>query len=113
VDEDRNFVFVACTDRINVLDAGHGGARLSSVEAGAGIDNIDYLGTRRQLYVAAGKSALLTVFGVDERGELKKLASAPTAKGARVVVADAQGTAYVGDTFGARILEFQLQATVQ
>ena len=109
VDEQRNFVFVACTDRINALDAGHGGANLSSSEAGTGIDNIDYLGTRKQLYVAAGKSALLTVFVVNDRGELTKLASATTAKGARVVVADARGTAYVADSSGATILEFQLQ----
>lgn len=109
LDEERNFVFVACTDRINTLDAGHAGAKLSSFEAGTGIDNIDYLGARKQLYVAAGKSALLTVFGVDDRGELIKLASAPTAKGARVVVADARGTAYVADSSGARIIEFELQ----
>jgi uncharacterized protein (TIGR02246 family) len=110
VDEERNFLFVACTDRIVTLDPGHGGAKLSVTEAGAGIDNIDYVGSRKQLYVAAGKAAVLTLFHVDDAGVLTKVGSAPTAKGARVVVADAAGTAYVADSSGGRILQFQTQS---
>jgi uncharacterized protein (TIGR02246 family) len=108
VDDRRNLVFVACTNQIVTLDAGHGGVKLSAAEAGLGIDNIDYVPEKQLLYVAAGKSALLTVFHVDDRGRLSPVASAPTAKGARVVVADAQGTAYVADSAGAQILEFRL-----
>jgi len=110
VADERNFLFVACTDRIVTLDVGHGGAKLSVAEAGAGIDYIDYVASRKQLYVAAGKAALLTVFRVDDAGALTQVGSAPTAKGARVVVADAAGTAYVADSSGGRILQFRTES---
>jgi hypothetical protein len=93
----RRFLFVACTDRALVLDAAHGGALLSTLETGAGVDNIDYLDTRQTLYVAAGKAARLTVAHVDARGTLKELATVPTAEGGRVVVVAGDGTAIVGD----------------
>jgi DNA-binding beta-propeller fold protein YncE len=108
VDPVRNFVFVACTNRVIVLDAGHEGRSLGTARAGEGIDNIDYLPERNQLYVAAGKAALLIVLRVDDRGALTEIASAQTAKGARVVVAGAGGTAYVADSAGGQILSFQL-----
>jgi uncharacterized protein (TIGR02246 family) len=106
VDPQRRWVFVACTDRVVVLDAAEGGALLASAPAGQGIDNIDYLPSRSQLYVAAGQSGLLTIFGVNERGGLGILAAAPTARAARVVVAGNDGTAYVADVAGGQILAF-------
>jgi len=96
-DSRRRFLFVACTDRALVLDAAHGGALLSTLETGAGVDNIDYLDARQSLYVAAGKSARLTIAHVDDRGALKALATVPTAEGSRVVVVAGDGTAIVGD----------------
>ncbi len=106
LDGRRGFLFVACTDHVVVLDAGHGGARLDSAPTGAGVDNIDYVGARGELYVAAGRAAKLSVFRVDDRGRLAAAASAPTAPGARVVVADGSGAAYVADSKGGRILRF-------
>ncbi|HXN42225.1 MAG TPA: SgcJ/EcaC family oxidoreductase [Myxococcaceae bacterium] len=111
VDEERNFLFVACTDRVITLDAGHGGAQLATATAGTGIDNIDYLPSTKQLFVAAGKSGLLTVFRVDDRGALIQVASEPTTKNARVVVADAKGTAYVADPTGGQIIELRSDST--
>ncbi len=93
----HRFLFVACTDRALVLDAAHDGALLSTLETGAGVDNIDYLDARRTLYVAAGKSARLTVARVDDRGVLRAMATVPTAEGGRVVVVAGDGTAVVGD----------------
>jgi hypothetical protein len=52
------------------------------------------------------------VFDVDERGGLHLMATAPTAPGARVVVADGRGRAYVADSRGGRILAFDLPVTV-
>jgi len=110
IDTGRGFVFVACTDKVIVLDAGHGGAVLATLAAGAGIDNIDYVEGRRELFVAAGKDGTLTVLRVGDRGTLEVAATTPTAPGARVVVADAEGTAYVIDPRAGRILALPTDA---
>ena len=108
LDAAKGFLFVACTDHVQVLDAGHGGAPLSTLAAGEGVDNIDYLEDKGQLYVAAGKSGTLTVLHVDPKGALSVLATAPSAPGTRVVVAAADGTAYVADGKQGRILSMSL-----
>ncbi len=71
---------------------------------GARYINIDYVESRRELFVAAGKAAVLTVLGVGDRGRLEVRATDPTVPGARVVVADNEGTAYVIDPREGRIL---------
>lgn len=104
VDASKGWLFVACTDRVEVLDTTHGGALLSRLDTGAGVDNIDYLETRGQLYVAAGKVAMLTVAQVGATGQVSLLGKAPTSEGTRVVVVDANGAAYVTDPMQGRIL---------
>jgi DNA-binding beta-propeller fold protein YncE len=106
VDAERNLVFVACTDRVVVLDGGRAGAKLGETPTGSGVDNIDYVEARHELYVAAADVALLIVFRVGERGSLTRVALGETARFARVVVADASGTAYVADPAGAGVLAF-------
>ena len=100
----RGFVLVACTDHVEVLDAAHGGALLSKLDTGGGVDNIDYLPASARLYVAAGKAARLTVAHVDDRGTLSLVGSAPTAEGARTVLAGADGTAYLVDPLHGAVL---------
>jgi DNA-binding beta-propeller fold protein YncE len=104
VDASRRLVFVACTDKVVVHDAARNGAQIASLATGGGVDNIDYVEPRRELFVAAGKAATLTVARVDDRGEPRVVATAPTAPGARVVVADREGNAFVIDPGGGRIL---------
>lgn len=106
VDPALGLLFVACTDGAVALDVKHDGAVRSRLTTGAGVDNIDYLPARRLLYVAAGREALLTVAHVGDEGTLTTVASGKTAEGARVVVADAKGGAYVADSRGGRILYF-------
>jgi hypothetical protein len=101
-DAAHDFVLVACTDHVQVLDAGHDGAPLGRLDTGAGLDNIDFVGER--VYAAAGKAARLTVAVVDEKGQLEVVASGDTSGGARNAVADTNGNAYVADSQGARIL---------
>jgi len=108
VDAVRDFVFVACTDHVQILDAGHGGALLGKLDTGAGVDNIDYLAEKALLYVAAGRAARLTIARVDDQGHFAVVATAATSDGARSVVADAQGNAYVADPGNARLLVFPL-----
>jgi DNA-binding beta-propeller fold protein YncE len=106
VDEARNFVMVACTDGVRVLDGAHDGAPLSKLDAGAGVDNIEYLDTAKLLVVAAGKAARLMVAHVSDKGDLSVAATRPTAEGARNAVADADGNLYMVDPGAARLLTF-------
>jgi DNA-binding beta-propeller fold protein YncE len=103
IDRSRGLVFVACDDRVIALDAR--GAVVGTIETGSGVDNIDYLETRQLLFVAASEAATLTIARVDADGRLAHVATIPTARGARVVVAALDGTAYVADPVGGQILK--------
>jgi DNA-binding beta-propeller fold protein YncE len=98
------FLMVACTDHVEVLDAGKDGKVLSKLDTGKGVDNLDYLPAKRSLYVAAGGAATLTVAHLDEKGMLRSIASIPTASGARNAVVAEDGTAYVVDGREGKIL---------
>jgi DNA-binding beta-propeller fold protein YncE len=103
LDENREQLFVACTDRVSVLST-KTGALLAQAETGAGVDNPDYLPSRHLLYIASGKTAALTVFAVAANGSLEKVAVAETAPGCRVVAVDGRGSAFLPDSAGGRLL---------
>jgi DNA-binding beta-propeller fold protein YncE len=103
-DKVHDFLVVACTDHLQVLDAGHGGLRLGSLDVGPGIDDIDWSGGK--VYAAASKAAKLVVASLDGQGQLAVVATGETSEGARNAVADATGTAYVADSPGARLRAF-------
>jgi DNA-binding beta-propeller fold protein YncE len=107
----HDFLLVACTDHVQVLDAGHDGAPLGRLDTGAGVDNIDFQGGK--LYVAAGKAAKLTIATLDAKGQLTVVATGETSEGARNPVADAQGNAYVADPPRARVLVFKASAATK
>ena len=102
----HGFVFVACTDHIDILDGAHDGAQLGKVDTGAGVDNIDWIEASRRLFVAAGKAAKVTVAQIDDKGAATVVASGSSTDGARNGVADASGNLYVADRTGARLLVF-------
>jgi len=104
LDGDLDFLFVACTDHVEVLDAGHGGKQLSSIVTGPGVDNVDYVAHRRELFAAASRAATLTVARVDEHGTLTAVVVVPTAPGARNAVATEDGTAFLTDSPEGKIL---------
>ncbi len=91
------FLMVACPDHVEVLDGGKDGAIVSKLDTGAGVDNLDYLTARRQVYAAAGGAGTLTIARLGPKGSLERVASVPTAKGARNAVAAEDGTAYVAN----------------
>jgi hypothetical protein len=103
IDPARGYLFVACTDHVQVLDEGHDGAPLGKLDAGAGVDNLDYLASRGLLYIASGKAATVTIAHADDGGLLSVVATGTTATGARNAVVDARGTAYVADAAGAQL----------
>ena len=100
----RRLAFVACTARVRVLDLSQGGKLAAVLDTGAGVDNIDYDGASRLLYVAAGKAARLTVAKIGDDCHAETVATIPTVDGARNVVVDQNGNAYVADPKGARLL---------
>ena len=55
VDSEAGQLFVACSARVEVLDAAHDGEVLSSVDTGDGVDDIDYAPATHRLYVGAAQ----------------------------------------------------------
>jgi hypothetical protein len=105
LDEERGFLFVACSNgTVNVLDLKNGGAKLGSVARSTDLDIISYSPTLHHLYVPGGTSADLGIVGVSAAGVPSLLGTAPTAKGSKEVVADDQGSAWVADQGHGRLL---------
>ncbi len=95
VDDRAGFLFVACSTRAEVLDAGHEGAVLSSIDTGDGVDDLDYAPATHLLYVGAPKAAQLTIARVDAKGRLALSAQVPTKAGARNGVVTKDGTVFL------------------
>jgi DNA-binding beta-propeller fold protein YncE len=95
VDEEAGYLFVACSTRAEVLDAGHNGAHLSSIDTGDGVDDLKYSSATHMLYVGAARAARLTVAQVDPGGRLSVAAIVPTHEGARNGVVTKDGTVYL------------------
>jgi DNA-binding beta-propeller fold protein YncE len=104
--DSRGLVYVACTDRVLVLDGGHGGQNLASIDTGAGVDNIDWLDSDHLLYVASARSARVAAFRIDDRGQPTAALLGESVQGARNGVVDAKGNVYVADPANARLLAF-------
>jgi DNA-binding beta-propeller fold protein YncE len=104
LDHARNFLVVACADRVKVLDAGHEGKELSMVATGDGVDNIDYVEARHAVYVGAARAAKLTIAIVDAAGKLAPEATVATANGARNGVVTDDGATYLTDAPEGKVL---------
>jgi DNA-binding beta-propeller fold protein YncE len=97
LDTQRGLLFVACTDGVVALDS-RTGARRGRIETGKGVDNIDYIQSKKRLYIAAGQAAKLIIAEAGDDGSLREVATAEAGKGSRVVVATEDGTAYAADS---------------
>lgn len=104
IDGARRLLFVACTDGARSLDLAQAGKIVGRLKTGAGVDNIDFHAKKGRLYVASGKDAVLIIAHVSAQGGLTAVASVPTAQGARNPIVDADGTAYVSDALGGRLI---------
>lgn len=94
VDEKAGFLFVACSTHAEVLD-GHNGEKVSSIDTGDGVDDINYSPATHTLYVGAAKDGRLTVARVDAAGKLSLIAQIPTHEGARNGIVTKDGTVYL------------------
>jgi DNA-binding beta-propeller fold protein YncE len=95
VDQDAGYLFVACSTRAEVLDAGHNGEKLSSINTGDGVDDLNYSPATHMLYVGAAKDARLTVARADAAGKLSLVTVVPTHEGARNGVVTKDGRVYL------------------
>lgn len=100
LDRAHHWLFVACTDKVKVLD--DDGRELSALDCGGGVDNLDYVEGR--LYIGAARAARLTVATVDAQGRLVRRFVAATAKGARNGVATEDGVVYLADGPAGKVL---------
>ena len=95
IDEKTGHLFVACSARVEVLNAGGDGAVLSSIDTGNGVDDIDYVPVSHLVYVGAARDAKLTIARDDGAGHLSLVASVPTAAGARNATVAKNGAVYL------------------
>jgi len=95
VDAAAGQLFVACSTRVEVLDAAHDGAVLSSLDTGDGVDDIDYSPATHRLYVGAAKAGQLTIASADSHGKLSLVATVPTHAGARNPAVTDKGAVYL------------------
>jgi DNA-binding beta-propeller fold protein YncE len=105
LDKARRFLFVACADRVVALDAARESKVLGSIPTGDGLDNIDYSASEKKIYAAASTVGTLTIASADDHGGMKTVATIPTVKGARSVIAGKRSTAYLIDPVGGSILK--------
>jgi len=92
-----NHLVVVCPSRVETLDVARDGAVIGTLEIGDGLDSVDYVPARHQLFAAAARAERLVVARLDPDGKLTAIATVATAKGARNAVASDDGTAFVAD----------------
>ena len=108
VDTESMHLFVACAfEGLRSLDS-HGKI-VGQLETGAGVDNIDWLASKKLVYVASREEGKLTVVQAGADGSLKQVSTAPTFKGGRTVMIDGAGNAYIPDSKLGRL--FVVKAT--
>ena len=95
IDQNSGYLFVACSTRAEVLNAGGNGQQLSSINTGDGVDDLNYSPATHMLYVGAAKDAQLSVARVDGGGKLSVVAVVPTHEGERNGVVTKNGTVYM------------------
>ncbi|HEV8432203.1 MAG TPA: hypothetical protein VGR95_02235, partial [Thermoanaerobaculia bacterium] len=93
MDEQSGHLFVACSAKLEVLNAGGDGAVLSSIDTGNGVDDFDY--ASGMLYAGAARDAKLTIAKVDASGHLSLVATVPTVAGARNPAVAKNGVVYL------------------
>lgn len=94
-DDKTGHLFVACSGKLEVLDAGGNGAVLSTLDTGNGVDDLDFAPSTQRLYAGAGRDANLTIAQVDAKGHLSLVATVPTAEGARNAAVTSKGVVYL------------------
>jgi hypothetical protein len=77
---------------------------LDRLDAGDGVDIIDFDPSLSHLYLPGGKSATMAILEVSPHGKLGVVRSVPTAAGGHCVVSDGAGHVFVCDPAKGRLL---------
>jgi len=107
LDVRRRLLFAACTDGAVSFDLAKSGKAVGRIQTGGGVDNLDFHAGKGTLYVASAADGTIKIARVADGGALTEVATAKTASGARNPVVAADGTAYVADSAGGRLLVVQ------
>ena len=102
--EREGFLIVACTAKVEVLDAGHDGAILGSVDTGDGVDDIDYIPASHLVYAGAGRAARLTIAALGPTGALTPVTAVATKQGARNPAVASDGSVYLPNSGGGELV---------
>ncbi len=102
--ETEGFLIVACSTRVEILDAGHDGATLGSIDTGDGVDDLDYASATHTIYAGAAKAATLTIASLDRQGALTVSATVRTEEGVRNGVVTGEGKVYLSHSKGSDLL---------
>jgi DNA-binding beta-propeller fold protein YncE len=93
VDEKTGHLFVACSAKVEVLNAAGDGAILGSIDTGNGVDDFDY--AAGHVYAGAARDGKLTIARADAAGHLSLVATVATAAGARNPAVAKNGDVYL------------------
>ena len=104
LDDKAGHLFVACSTKVETLDAAKDGAILGSVDTGDGVDDLDYAAGSHLLYAGSARAGTLTIAKVDPSGTLAVSAVVPTAEGARNGVVDDSGKVYLAHSKGSELV---------
>lgn len=108
LDAKRGWLFAGCDEgKATVLDLQNEGAILSVLQAGAGLDVIDYSASLGHLYLPGAASATMTLALVSASGRLSLLGTVRTARGSHCVTVDDRGQAWVCDPAHGQLLRFR------
>jgi DNA-binding beta-propeller fold protein YncE len=113
LDEKDGFLLVACSTRTEVLDAGHTGSVLSSIETGNGVDDLDYVPGTRTVYVGAAKAGELIIAHLDGAGKLTLKEKVATHAGARNGVVSKNGSVFLGHGGGVSLSDIVVATPVK
>lgn len=107
LDAEQGFLIAACAEgRVTVLDV-RSGRLVSKLEAGRGVDVIDFDPRTRHVYVPSAGTATMLVAALAPDGRLSGLGHVATVRGAHCAAADRRGNAYVCDPARGRLLVFR------
>jgi DNA-binding beta-propeller fold protein YncE len=107
VDPALGLLFVGCAEGRAVALETTAGRIVGRLDAGDGVDIIDYDPRLRHLYLPGGKSATMAILSVSPEGQLRLVRSVPTAPGAHCVVSDGEGGVFVCEPKAGRLLVFE------
>ena len=104
LDETRGYLFVACSEgKVVVLDVANGGAKLSELTSGSGLDVIAFNADLSHVY-ASSSTGKLAIMGVSSKGALSVLGTVATVANAKGVAADDRNHAWVCDPDHGQVL---------